>query len=139
MKVTEFARRAGVGPDVVRYYVREKLLAPTRNPGNGYKLFGSPHLTRIRFIRQAQTLGFTLSEIRGLLGRMEADDCPCDDMREQLRGKIVENRIKLRQLEERQQLMESAYANWERVGSVHADLGELCRLLEGIGTLATPA
>jgi MerR family transcriptional regulator, Zn(II)-responsive regulator of zntA len=139
MKVTEFAKRAAVGPDVVRYYVREGLLAPTRNPANGYKLFGNPHLTRIRFIRQAQTLGFTLSEIRGLLGRMEADDCPCDDMREQLRGKIVENRIKLRQLEERQELMESAYANWDRVGSGHADLRELCRLLEGIGALATPA
>jgi hypothetical protein len=70
---------------------------------------------------------------------MEADDCPCDDMREQLRGKIVENRIKLRQLEERQQMMESAYGNWDRLGSGHADLGELCRLLDGIGALATAA
>ena len=58
MKVTEFAKRAGVGPDVVRYYVREGLLAPSRNPANGYKLFGSPHLSRLRFIRQAQALGF---------------------------------------------------------------------------------
>jgi DNA-binding transcriptional MerR regulator len=139
MKVTEFARRAGVGPEVVRYYVREGLLAPSRNPANGYKLFGNPHLTRIRFIRQAQVLGFTLSEIRGLLARMEADDCPCDDMREQLRINIVENRIRLRQLEERQQLMEGAYANWGRLGSGRAALGQLCQLLERIGTLSTPA
>ncbi len=139
MKVTEFAKRAGVGPDVVRYYVREGLLSPGRNPANGYKLFGNPHLARIRFIRQAQALGFTLSETRGLLARMEANDCPCDDMREQLRGKIVENRIKLRQLQERQQLMERAYGNWHRLGAGSGDLGVLCRLLEGIGTLATPA
>ena len=85
MKVTEFAKRAGVGPDVVRYYVREGLLAPSRNPANGYKLFGSPHLARIRFIRQVQALGFTLSEIRDLMARMDAGDCPCEDMREQLR------------------------------------------------------
>ena len=64
MKVTEFAKRAGVGPDVVRYYVREGLLAPSRNPTNGYKLFGNPHLARLQFIRQVQALGFTLSEIR---------------------------------------------------------------------------
>ena len=139
MKVTEFARRAGVGPDVVRYYVREGLLAPARNPANGYKLFGSPHLARIRFIRQAQGLGFTLSEIRTLLARMEGGDCPCDDMREQLREKIVENRIKLRLLQERQQLMERAHANWDRMGASSGDIGELCRMLDGIGALTTAA
>jgi MerR family Zn(II)-responsive transcriptional regulator of zntA len=127
MKVTEFAKRAGVGPDVVRYYVREGLLAPSRNPANGYKLFGSPHLTRIRFIRQVQVLGFTLSEIRVLMARMDAGDCPCEGMREQLRTKIVENQIKLREMQERRGLMERAYANWDRVGN---DVGELCRLLE---------
>ena len=128
MKVTEFAKRAGVGPDVVRYYVREGLLAPRRNPANGYKLFGSPQLARIRFIRQVQALGFTLSEISHLMKRMDAGDCPCEDMREQLRGKIVESQIKMRDLQERHALMERAYANWDRAGN---DVGELCRLLAG--------
>ena len=127
MKVTEFAKRAGVGPDVVRYYVREGLLAPSRNPTNGYKLFGNPHLARLRFIRQVQALGFTLSEICDLMKRMDAGDCPCEDMREQLRGKIVENQIKLRDMRERQAFMEHAYANWDRAGN---DVGELCRMLE---------
>lgn len=127
MKVTEFAKRAGVGPDVVRYYVREGLLAPSRNPTNGYKLFGNPHLARLRFIRQVQALGFTLSEIRDLMKRMDAGDCPCEDMGEQLRGKIVENQIKLRDMQERQAFMERAYANWDRAGN---DVGELCRMLE---------
>ena len=127
MKVTEFAKRAGVGPDVVRYYVRAGLLAPSRNPANGYKLFGSPHLARIRFIRQVQALGFTLCEIRVLMARMDAGDCPCEDMREQLRTKIVENQIKLREMQERHAFMQRAYANWDRAGN---DAGELCRLLE---------
>ena len=133
MKVTEFARQAGVGPDVVRHYVREGLLAPTRNPTNGYRLFGSLHLARIQFIRRAQALGFALSEIRGLLARIEAGDCPCDDMREQLRGKIVENRIKLRYLQERQALMERVHGNWDRMGGASGDIGELCRTLERSG------
>jgi DNA-binding transcriptional MerR regulator len=128
MKVTEFAKRAGVGPDVVRYYVREGVLAPSRNPANGYKLFGSPHLARLRFIRQVQALGFTLSEIRVLTVRLDAGDCPCEDMREQLKTKIVENEIKLREMQERHGLMERAYANWDLAGN---DVGELCRLLEG--------
>ena len=127
MKVTEFAKRVGVGPDVVRYYVREGLLAPSRNPANRYKMFGSQHLARMRFIRHVQVLGFTLSEIRDLMKRMDSGDCPCEDMREQLRQKIVEHGIKLREAQERQRFMESAYANWDRAGN---DVGELCRLLE---------
>jgi MerR family mercuric resistance operon transcriptional regulator len=127
MKVTEFAKRAGVGPDVVRYYVREGLLAPSRNPVNRYKMFGNPDLARMRFIRQSQALGFTLSEIRVLMKRMDAGDCPCPDMREQLRGKIIENQIKLREMQERQRLMESAYANWDHPGE---GVGTLCRVLE---------
>jgi MerR family transcriptional regulator, Zn(II)-responsive regulator of zntA len=127
MKVTEFAKRVGVGPDVVRYYVREGLLAPSRNPANRYKMFGSQHLARMRFIRQVQALGFTLSEIRDLMKRMDAGDCPCEEMREQLRNKIVENQIKLRDMQNRQRFMESAYANWDHPGN---DVGELCRMLE---------
>ena len=136
MKVTEFAKRAGVRPDVVRYYVREGLLAPGRNPANGYKLFGSPHLSRLRFIRQTQALGFTLSEIRVLMARMDAGDCPCEDMREQLKTKIVENQIKLREMQEGHRLMQRAYANWDRVGN---DVGALCRLLEGLDQMGLDA
>jgi DNA-binding transcriptional MerR regulator len=127
MKVTEFAKRAGVGPDVVRYYVREGLLAPSRNPANRYKMFGNPDLARMRFIRQIQALGFTLSEIRELMKRMDAGDCPCVDMREQLRGKIIETQIKLRDMHERERAMERAFANWQRAGD---DIGSLCRVLE---------
>ena len=47
MRVTEFARAAGVGPEVVRYYVREGLLAPRRNPTNGYRRFGDPDVVRL--------------------------------------------------------------------------------------------
>ena len=111
---------------------REGLLAPTRNPANGYKLFGSLQLEHMRFIRQAQSFGFTLSEIRSLLARMAAGKCPCADMRSQLRVKIVENRIRLRALEERGRLMERAYADWDQLGPGGGNLGDVCRLLERI-------
>jgi DNA-binding transcriptional MerR regulator len=137
MKVTEFARRAGVGPEVVRYYVREGLLAPRRDPMNGYKRFDHPQLARIQFIRLAQALGFTLREIGDLLARMDAGGCPCADMRKQLGGKMVENRIKIRELQERQQLMERAYANWDRAALARAGTGQLCRLLDSIDALTT--
>jgi MerR family copper efflux transcriptional regulator len=61
------ARRAGVRIDTVRYYERSGLLAPKTRLQSGYRRYGGAELARLRFIRRAQTLGFSLKEIRELL------------------------------------------------------------------------
>jgi MerR family mercuric resistance operon transcriptional regulator len=61
------ARRAGVGIDTVRFYERRGLLpAPARTPA-GYRVYGTSAVERIRFIRRAKLLGFSLDEISALL------------------------------------------------------------------------
>jgi len=65
--IGELAKRAGVGIDTVRYYERSGLLAPhTRSP-SGYRRYRDLEVARLRFIRRAQALGFTLAEIKSLL------------------------------------------------------------------------
>lgn len=67
MKIGELAKKAGCQVETVRYYEREGLLpAPARTEGN-YRLYGSPHLERLVFIRNCRTLDMTLEEIQGLL------------------------------------------------------------------------
>ena len=61
------AKRAGVGIDTVRYYERSGLLAPKTRLRSGYRRYSTAELARLRFIRRAQTLGFSLKEIRELL------------------------------------------------------------------------
>jgi MerR family copper efflux transcriptional regulator len=61
------ARRAGVGIDTIRYYEREGLLPKPRRRASGYRDYGSEVVERLRFIRRAKDLGFTLEEIRELL------------------------------------------------------------------------
>jgi MerR family copper efflux transcriptional regulator len=61
------ARQAGVRIDTVRYYERSGLLAPRSRLASGYRRYGSEELSRLRFIRRAQALGFTLKEVRELL------------------------------------------------------------------------
>jgi len=61
------AQRAGVGIDTVRYYERNGLLAPRTRLASGYRRYGELEVSRLRFIRRAQALGFTLKEIRELL------------------------------------------------------------------------
>lgn len=61
------ARRAGVRTDTVRYYERSGLLAPMIRLASGYRRYGEVELARLRFIRRAQALGFSLAEVRELL------------------------------------------------------------------------
>ena len=61
------AKRAGVRIDTVRYYERSGLLSPRARLASGYRRYGELELARLRFIRRAQALGFTLREVRELL------------------------------------------------------------------------
>ena len=61
------AKRTGVRIDTVRYYERNGLLAPKVRLASGYRRYGDIELARLRFIRRAQALGFSLKEVRELL------------------------------------------------------------------------
>ena len=61
------AKRAGVRIDTVRYYERNGLLAPKVRLASGYRRYGDVELARLRFIRRAQALGFSLKEVQELL------------------------------------------------------------------------
>lgn len=61
------AKQAGVPIDTVRHYERIGLLRPATRLASGYRRYGDSELKRLRFIRRAKALGFTLDEIRELL------------------------------------------------------------------------
>ena len=65
--IGQLAKRVGVGVDTVRYYERNGLLSPRSRLASGYRRYSEQEVTRLRFIRRAQVLGFTLKEIRELL------------------------------------------------------------------------
>jgi len=67
MRIGELARRASVAIDTVRYYEREGLLSPAARQASGYRSYGEGELKRLRFIRRAKALGFSLDEVRALL------------------------------------------------------------------------
>ena len=67
MGIGELARRAGVPIDTVRYYERNRLVLPAGRKASGYRKYGEAEVARLRFIRRAKGLGFSLDEIRELL------------------------------------------------------------------------
>jgi Zn(II)-responsive transcriptional regulator len=65
--IGQLAKRTGVPIDTVRHYERIGLLRPAARLASGYRRYGDDELKRLRFIRRAKALGFTLDEIRELL------------------------------------------------------------------------
>ena len=68
MTIGRLAKRAGVGIDTIRFYERRGLLPEPRRTASGYRLYRDDAVHRIRFIRRAKELGFSLDEIGLLLG-----------------------------------------------------------------------
>ena len=81
LTIGKIASLAKVSADTLRYYERERLIEPPAKSSGGYRLYERDALRRIRFIKQAQQCGFTLSEIRALLTLRGTNAGCCRDVR----------------------------------------------------------
>ena len=93
------ARSAGVTPSAVRYYERAGVLPEPARTAKGYRVYGPADVERLRFVRRAQELGFTLDEITGLLALAVSEDDPCDDVRARAEAHRADVAAKVRDLE----------------------------------------
>jgi MerR family copper efflux transcriptional regulator len=82
LTVGELARRAHVNRETVRYYERRLLLPRASRTISGYRIFSDDALRRLRFIRHAKALGFSLNEIRDLLTLRVNSIGACDRVQE---------------------------------------------------------
>ena len=81
MRIGELADVVGITTEAIRYYERVGLLpAPTRT-SSGYRDYDDPAVERLRFIRTAQTVGFTLGEIGEIIALRDDGETPCDHVR----------------------------------------------------------
>lgn len=98
MTRSEVAEKAGVNPKTLRYYERKEFIpTPPRSDG-GFRLYDDSYVERLRFIKRAKDLGFTLAEIKGLLDLRVDDDATCQDVKVQAEEKVEEVEAKIRDL-----------------------------------------
>lgn len=100
LTIGKLAALAHVSADALRYYEREKLIIPTAKSAGGYRLYDKDAVRRIRFIKQAQNCGFTLSEIGDLLTLRKQRSACCGDVRKV----AIEKKL---QLESKIQMMQA--------------------------------
>ena len=95
----KLARASGVNLETIRFYERQNLLSKPPRTAGGYRAFPADAVQRVRFIRRAQTLGFSLREIKELLALSVVRGVSCATVRERAERKIKEIEGKIASLE----------------------------------------
>lgn len=94
----ELARLAGVSPDTLRHYERKGLLTRPRRSTNGYREYLASDLDRVRLVRAALDIGFSLDELARILGVRDRGGAPCHQVRELAGTKLTEIETQLGEL-----------------------------------------
>lgn len=98
LTIGQLAKQSNVHVETLRYYERRGLVsAPPRTVSN-YRVYSSENLRRVKFIKQAQELGFSLEEIKRLLALRAAPRARCADVRDYAIHKIDDIQEKIRRL-----------------------------------------
>lgn len=101
------AGRAGLTAETLRYYERLGLIEPSRRTAANYRLYGVEAEQRLRFIRRAQTLGFSLGEIAQLLSLHAYPEADMAEVKTLAQGKIDEIQGKIDDLQRMKQGLEA--------------------------------
>lgn len=88
LTIGQLAKSVGVHIQTVRYYERRHLLGPATRASSGYRLYGPEEERRLRFIKNAQALGFTLQEIAELLNLRVSSRARCGDVQRKAKEKL---------------------------------------------------
>ncbi len=115
LTIAHMAREAGVNLETVRYYQRKGLMAAPDRPQGGFRKYGTADVARVRFIKSAQKLGFSLDDIGQLLDLDVIAGCCA--AREIALQKLVDVRSKIAEL--------------QRIGSVLEQLTNRCAVAPG--------
>ena len=96
LSIGAFAEAAGVNVETIRFYQRKGLLPEPDRPNGSIRRYGEADVARVRFVKSAQRLGFSLDEVDGLLTL--DDGAHCDEARQLAEQKLVDVRSRLADL-----------------------------------------
>jgi len=115
MHSSELARMAGVSTDTLRYYERLRLLPAAPRSALGYRLFPAQALNRLRLIRGALAIGFSVRELAAIFAERDRGGAPCHRVRELAREKLATLERSLRELQIWRRELKTTLAGWDRL------------------------
>jgi Hg(II)-responsive transcriptional regulator len=134
LTIARAAREAGVNTETIRFYERRGLIERPLK-GEGYRVYSRHHIARIRFIKEAQQIGFSLAEIDELLALHADPNADCSAVQQQAIAKQQEVRRKIEQLREIDAALETLIAACPGQGAL-----QCCSIIDALNhRRTTPA
>lgn len=138
MRIGDLAKLAGVKSDTIRFYEKRGLLPKPRRATSGYRSYDERSLKQLRFIKQAQSLGFSLDEIHRILNLRGRGGETCRCVINIAEATLAETETRLAELQTFRDSLRAHLRRWKRtVNPTACTAAEFCNLIESVG-LETP-
>ncbi|MBW4575832.1 MAG: heavy metal-responsive transcriptional regulator [Aphanothece sp. CMT-3BRIN-NPC111] len=124
------AKESGVPIKTIRYYEELGLLQASGRTEGGFRLFSQDVFARLNFIKRAQSLGLSLSEIKEFLDVHDQGDLPCDRVKIKLEDKLSAIDRQIKQLLTLKLELEGLLSGWETIPENHEET--ICPIIEQI-------
>lgn len=129
--IGELAKQGSVKTDTVRFYEKQGLLSKPTRTAAGYRVYDESALKQLRFIKQAQSLGFSLQEIHRILNLRGEGKTTCRCVLAIAEATLNETEAKLHELEEFRNNLREHVEQWRRQTTGGSKMAaEFCKLIE---------
>jgi MerR family mercuric resistance operon transcriptional regulator len=118
LSIGQVAHQAGVGVETVRFYERQGLLEKPPRKESGYRQYPPEAILRLRFIKKAKEVGFSLKEIKELLSLRLDATATCEDVKSRAEAKILDIEQKIQGLQKMKQALTDLTAACREDGPV---------------------
>jgi MerR family transcriptional regulator, copper efflux regulator len=113
LSASECARLAGVSSDTLRYYERQRLLPAPPRAASGYRRYPLEALSRIRVIRSALAVGFSVDELARILRARDRGLAPCQQVRQLAAKKLEELEQRIKEFQRLRRTLQKTLVTWD--------------------------
>ena len=137
-QIGELARCTALSIDAIRFYERRKLLPPASRTAGRFRLYTVDDIERLRFVQRMQRLGFSLEEIKELMGIRADKTHACASVRQFLKTKLADVTVKIQELRQLEAELKTDLGKCDRALRQQRGKACACPVLEEVEGTKTP-
>lgn len=122
----KLAKLADIKAETIRYYEKCELIDEPPRSAGGHRIYSEEHLRRLTFIRRCRELGFSISEIRGLLGLANGGEKNCEKVQQATLTHLSDVQHKIKDLRKMERTLK------EMVKQCESNTAAACPVIEGL-------
>ena len=127
LTISQLAERAGIPTTTIRYYERIGLVEPEDRSAGNYRLYSRASLDKLKFIKAAQAIGFTLDDTRALLADESGSPPKCGDVQGLIEDRLADVEERLKDLRHVRKVLKSALEQCQQQRK-----SDCCHVVEGL-------